>query len=58
MIAALRSDSIVAPFLNAGSADAHVFTAYLQHVLCPELHPGEIVILDNLSTHKIAAVKI
>jgi transposase len=41
----------------AGSVDAQVFTAYLQQVLCPELRPGDIVILDNLSTHKIAAVK-
>jgi transposase len=57
MIAALRCDAVVAPFLIAGSVDAHVFTAYLQQVLCPELHPGDIVIFDNLSTHKIAAVK-
>jgi len=33
-----------------------VFTAYLQHVLCPGLERGDVVILDNLSTHKIASV--
>jgi len=57
MIAALRCDGVIAPFLIEGAVDAHVFSAYLQHVLCPELHPGDIVVLDNLSTHKIAAVK-
>jgi transposase len=57
MIAGLRHDGMVAPFLIAGAVDAQVFTAYLQYVLCPELRPGDIVILDNLSTHKIDAVK-
>ena len=57
MIAGLRSDGMVAPFLITGAVDTDVFTAYLQQVLCPELHPDDIVILDNLATHKIAAVK-
>ena len=57
MICALRSDGVVAPFLIEGAVDAQVFSAYLQHMLGPELHPGDMVILDNLSTHKIAAVK-
>lgn len=57
MISALRCDGVIAPFLIEGAVDAQVFSAYLQHVLCPKLHPGDIVVLDNLSTHKIAAVK-
>jgi transposase len=56
-LAALRYDQITAPFFIEGAVDADVFTAYLQHVLCPELREGDIVILDNLSTHKIAAVE-
>jgi transposase len=56
-IAALRYESIAAPFLIEGAVDADVFTAYLQHVLCPELREGDIVILDNLSTHKIQNVE-
>ena len=55
-IAALRVKSITAPFLIEGAVNADVFTAYLQAVLCPELHPGDVVILDNLSTHKIPSV--
>jgi transposase len=55
-IAALRVESITAPFLIEGAVNAEVFTAYLQQVLCPELHAGDVVILDNLSTHKIPSV--
>ncbi len=55
-IAALHQEKITAPFLIEGAVDAEVFTAYLQHVLCPELHTGDVVILDNLSTHKMACV--
>jgi transposase len=55
-IAALRLEGLAAPFLIEGAVDAEVFTAYLQHVLCPELRGGDIVILDNLSTHKMARV--
>jgi transposase len=55
-IAALRAESIAAPFLIEGAVDADVFTAYLQHVLCPELREGDVVILDNLSTHKMQRV--
>jgi transposase len=55
-IAALRHESITAPFLVDGPVDAEVFTTYLEHVLCPQLRPGDILILDNLSTHKIQNV--
>jgi transposase len=55
-IAALRHESVAAPFLIDGPVDAEVFTAYLQQVLCPQLRVGDVVILDNLSTHKIQNV--
>ena len=55
-IAALRAESITAPFLIDGAVNADVFTAYLEQVLCPELRCGDVVVLDNLSTHKIASV--
>ena len=45
-----------APFLIEGAVNAEVFTAYLRQVLCPELQADDIVILDNLSTHKMAGV--
>ena len=55
-LAALRHESIEAPFLVEGPVDAEVFTVYLERVLCPQLRPGDTVILDNLSTHKIQNV--
>ena len=55
-IAALRHESVEAPFLIEGPVDTEVFAAYLQHVLCPQLRAGDTVILDNLSTHKIQDV--
>ena len=55
-IAALRHDSIEAPFLVDGPVDADAFTTYLEQVLCPQLRPGDTLILDNLSTHKISNV--
>lgn len=55
-IAALRHEGIAAPFLVEGPVDAEVFTAYLEQVLCPQLHAGDTLILDNLATHKIQNV--
>jgi transposase len=55
-IAALRCDGVMAPFLIEGAVNAEVFTAYLRQVLCPELKKNDLVILDNLSTHKVPSV--
>ena len=55
-IAALRCDRIDAPFLVEGPMDSEVFTAYLEYVLCPQLRPGDTLILDNLSSHKVPSV--
>ena len=55
-IAALRHDRIDAPFLIEGSANMEVFAAYVGKVLCPELEPGDQVILDNLCIHKTPTI--
>ena len=36
---------------------ATFFLAYLEQVLCPQLRPGQVVIMDNLSAHKVAGVR-
>ncbi len=36
--------------------DGEIFTAYVEQVLCPILQPGDAVVLDNLSAHKVAGV--
>jgi transposase len=43
--------------LTDGPMDGDVFLAYVTHFLCPALRPGDIVILDNLSSHKVQGVE-
>jgi transposase len=57
MIAALRLEGAVAPMVIEGATDAAVFRAYVKHVLVPTLREGDIVVLDNLSSHKAAEVE-
>ncbi len=52
MIAALRLEGATAPMVIEGAMDAAVFRAYVKHVLVSVLRPGQIVVLDNLSSHK------
>ena len=56
-IAALRAQSITAPFLVEGAVDGDVFGVYPEHVLGPELCEGDVFILNNLSTHKMTRVR-
>ena len=56
-IAALRSDRVEAPWLIDGPINGDWFEAYVVQVLVPELRCGDIVIMDNLSSHKRASVR-
>jgi len=57
-IAALRHDRVSAPWLLDGPMDKESFCTYVEQVLCPELEPGDLVICDNLASHKAqAAIK-
>jgi transposase len=51
-IAALRSTGMTAPMVIDGAINGDLFCAYVNQVLVPELRPGDIVVLDNLSSHK------
>ncbi len=51
-IAGLRHDSLVAPCVFDGPINADTFTAWVEQALVPTLSPGDIVILDNLGSHK------
>jgi transposase len=55
-IAALRHDRLSAPWLLDGPMDGAAFLVYIRKVLCPELQPGDLVICDNLSCHKVQGV--
>ena len=56
-VGALRHHGISAPMVIDEPMDGDVFLAYVEQVLVPTLLPGEIVILDNLSSHKVAGVE-
>jgi putative transposase len=56
-LAALRHDRIDAPWLLEGPIDGESFRIYVEKVLLPTLRPGDIVIMDNLGSHKGKAVR-
>jgi transposase len=56
-IAALRADRVTAPFVVDGAMNARNFLAYVKKVLVPALRPGDVVIMDNLRSHKGKAIR-
>jgi transposase len=52
MISSIRVDGSTACMTVEGATDTEVFRAYVSQVLCPTLHPGDVVVMDNLSPHK------
>ena len=55
-IAGLRANDITAPLVLDGPMNGQAFLAYVEQFLCPTLQPGDIVIADNLPSHKVAGV--
>lgn len=51
-IAGLRSDRLIAPWVIDGAMDGDSFVTYVETQLAPDLEPGDVVIIDNLSAHK------
>ena len=56
-VGGLRHDRLTAPMVVGEPMDGEMFLAWVQQFLCPTLQPGDIVILDNLSSHKVAGVR-
>ena len=56
-VAALRHDRIEAPWLIDGPIDGEGFRTYVEKALAPTLKPGDVVIMDNLGSHKGEAVR-
>jgi transposase len=56
-LAALRRDRIDAPFVLDGPINGQSFLAYVEQLLVPTLSQGDIVIMDNLGSHKGKAVR-
>jgi transposase len=57
IVAALRADGITAPLVLDGALDGQSFLAYLRQFLAPVLRPGDVLVMDNLSSHKVAGVR-
>jgi transposase len=56
MLCAVRLDGPIAPLLVDGAVDGSMFTAWLEQFLVRELRPGDVVVMDNLNTHRVAGV--
>ena len=56
-IAGLRHDGVTAPFVVDRPINGTIFLAYVEHCLAPTLAPGDIVVMDNLSAHKVKGVR-
>ena len=56
-LGALRCDRLTAPCVFDGPINGECFRAYVEQQLVPVLEPGDIVILDNLGSHKSTAVR-
>ncbi len=53
-VAGLRASGIIAPFVLDGPMTGEAFRVYVEQVLAPELEPGDVVAMDNLSTHTVS----
>lgn len=58
VIGALRLTGVVAPMVVDGPVDGDTFCQWLREFLLPHLGPGDLVVMDNLSTHKVAQVDV
>jgi transposase len=56
-IAGLRYDGLVAPMVTDGAMNGEIFLAYVRQFLVRVLRPGDHVIMDNLSVHKVIGVR-
>ena len=57
IISSIRFDGSVAAMTVDGATDAEVFKIYISKILCPTLCSNDIVIMDNLSSHKVSGVR-
>jgi transposase len=56
-VAGLRTSGMVAPMVLDGPINGELFQTYVEQVLVPDLQPGDIVVMDNLGSHKGAGVR-
>jgi transposase len=57
ILGALDHNGMLATMTIEAATDREVFLTYLDEVLCPRLRPGQVVVMDNLSAHKVQGVR-
>src|ERR1022692_973945 len=57
ILGAMSTRGMIATMTIEEATDTDIFLAYLDHVLCPQLRPGDVVVMDNLSSHKVKGVR-
>ena len=57
ILGAMSLGGMVATMTIEEATDADIFLTFLEQVLCRALKPGDLVVMDNLSSHKIPAVR-
>ena len=55
-VAGLRCDGLTAPLVIDGAMNGELFLAYVEQMLAPALSPGDVVVMDNLPSHKVVGV--
>ena len=56
VLGAMSTRGMVAMMTIEEATDTDIFLAYLDHAVCPKLKPGDVVVMDNLSSHKVDGV--
>jgi len=57
ILGAMSLRGIIASMTIEEATDGDIFLAYVEHILCPALNPGDVVVMHNLSSHKITDVR-
>lgn len=57
ILGAMSTRGMIAAMTIEAATDGEIFLAFLDEVLCPVLQPGDVVVMDNLSSHKVDGVR-
>ena len=57
ILGAMSTRGMIATMTIEAARDGDIFLAFLDEVLCPVLQPGDVVVMDNLSSHKVDGVR-
>lgn len=57
LVCALQTQGLIAPMVFDGPINGTAFVAWIEQCLAPELKPGDIVVMDNLGSHKVCGVR-